>query len=68
MKFTVDKIEVMKLLEIIMETQSDEEDSWGNTSVKQQASDMLLTILRLPIWCDSVILEEDEALFLSEYV
>lgn len=69
MQFKADTDKVVRLLEIIMVTQQTEEgaDATAN-SVAQQASDMLLTIVRSPLKCSTVILSEREMEFLRDYI
>ena len=68
MNFKVERDELIRTLEIILETQHQENDMFEGDSVFDKASDMLLTIQRLHLECGCVYLSEQEALFLAEYL
>lgn len=68
MNFKVERDELVRTLEIILETQHQANDMLCSDSVFYKASDMLLTIQRLPLECGCVYLSEQEALFLAEYL
>ena len=60
MQLKVDKDELIRLLEIILETQSGEDYT--------RASEILSMILLLPLSIQSVTINEQESLFLAKFV
>ncbi len=65
MNFTVDKNELIRTLESIIETQQDES---GESFAVTFADDMILDIARMPIDILKIELTDEEATFLREYV
>lgn len=62
----VDKNETIQALEVIIETQQSELNTYGN-SVALEAQEYLNILLQFPLGCNKIMLTEEEALFISKY-
>lgn len=66
MIFKVNKDDVVRVLEVIIETQQTD-DLMFTACVEERAKDLLYLIEGLPLECSMIMLTEEEGKFISEF-
>ena len=66
MNFKVDKSELVRILEVILETQHPSEDDWFEQGVYYEAERMLKVVENVTV-SDNVYISEEQALMISEF-